>query len=125
LPETTVGLGLVGAYPVHLLAITVYHAGVVMAQAGNAFACRSEVNGGRRLGWTSNRFLTLGVGIEIGLIMLLIYVPPLARVFQHAPLPPIFWLWLGLYPFILYSLEWIRKSLARRQRQHQANSEAL
>jgi Ca2+-transporting ATPase len=124
-PESALGLGLVGVYPVHLLAITVYHAGVVMAQTGNAFACRSEVNQGRRLGWTSNRFLIWGVGVEIGLIMLLIYLPPLASVFQHAPLPPVFWLWLALYPLILYSLEWIRKSLARRQRQNQANSEVL
>jgi P-type Ca2+ transporter type 2C len=125
LPERAIDLALVEAHPVHLIAITVYHAGVVMAQAGNAFACRSEVNGGRWLGWTSNRFLVLGVGVEIVLIMLLIYLPPLARIFQHAPLPPIFWLWLVLYPFILYSLEWIRKSFARRQGRHQANSEEL
>jgi Ca2+-transporting ATPase len=125
LPESAAGFGLIGFYPTHLLAITVYHAGVVMAQVGNAFACRSEVNGGRWVGWTNNRFLIWGVGAEIGLIMLLIYVPPLARVFQHAPLPPIFWLWLGLYPFTLYSLEWVRKSFARWQRQYQANSEEL
>ena len=116
---------LVDAYPIQLLAITVYHAGVVLAQAGNAFACRSEVNRGRSLGWTSNSFLIWGVGAEIGLILLLIYFRPLASIFQHAPLPPILWLWLGLYPFVLYSLEWTRKSLVRRKRQSQANSEVL
>ena len=121
--ERATDFGLSGYYPIHLLAITVYHAGVVMAQVGNAFACRSEVNQGGRLGWTSNRYLIWGVAAEIGLIMLLIYLPPLARAFQHAPLPAITWLWLGLYPFALYSLEWVRKSIARWKRQPQAYSE--
>jgi Ca2+-transporting ATPase len=78
------------AYPVYLIAITMFHAGVVMAQVGNAFATRSEINRSRSLGWWSNRFLLVGVGVEIGLIILLIYLPPLAYIFQHAPLPPIF-----------------------------------
>ncbi len=125
LTSTAALWNLFNAYPVYLLAITVYHAGVVLAQAGNAFACRSEVNRGRSLGWTSNRFLILGVGAEIGLIMILIYIRPLANVFQHVPLSPVLWLWLGLYPFVLYSLERIRKSLARRQRQNKGNLEVL
>lgn len=96
-----------------LLAMTVYLAGVVMAQVGNAFASRSEINRGSRLGWLSNRFLVIGVGIEIALIISLIYLHPLAEIFQHIPLPLVFWLWLGLYPLILYSMEWIRKQWAR------------
>jgi P-type Ca2+ transporter type 2C len=96
-----------------LLAMTVYHAGVVMVQVGNVFATRSETNRGRRLGWFSNRFLVMGVGIEIALIITLIYLHPLAIIFQHIPLPLVFWLWLGLYPLALYSLEWIRKQWVR------------
>jgi magnesium-transporting ATPase (P-type) len=97
-----------------LLAMTVYHAGVVMAQVGNAFASRSETNRGHRLGWFSNRFLLLSVGIEIALIIILIYIRPLADIFQHVSLPLIFWFWLGSYPLILYGLEWIRKQWARQ-----------
>jgi magnesium-transporting ATPase (P-type) len=108
--QTVVGRGL----PVHLLAVTVFHAGVVMAQAGNAFACRSEIQRGRRLGWWSNRFLMAGVAVEIGLILLLIYFPPLAKAFNHLPLPPVFWAWLALYPLILYGVEWMRKSVKRK-----------
>ena len=100
--------------PTFQVAVTIFLAGVVMAQVGNAFAARSETHRGRSLGWLSNRFLLAGVGVEIGLIMLLIYFHPLAGVFQHAPLPPIFWLWLGFYPVILYSLEWIRKRIVRK-----------
>ncbi len=99
---------------VHILAITVFHAGVVTAQVGNAFACRSEKEKGHHLGWFSNPFLWLGIAIELGLILLLIYVPPLADAFQHYPIPPIFWIVLILYGPILYTLDRIRKSFALR-----------
>jgi P-type Ca2+ transporter type 2C len=117
--------GLISVYPIQALAVTVYHAGVVLAQVGNAFACRSEVKRGRSLGWTSNRFLILGIAVEIALIMILIYFTPLAIVFQHVPIPPVFWLWLGFYPFVLYGLEWQRKNLVRGQGQKQKSSEVL
>jgi magnesium-transporting ATPase (P-type) len=97
-----------------LLATTIYHAGVVLAQVGNAFASRSESNRSRSLGWFSNRFLVTGVLVEIGLITALIYFHPLAIIFQHLPLPPVFWLWLGVYPLVLYGLEWLRKKWVRQ-----------
>ncbi len=100
----------------YLLAITVFHAGVVTAQIGNAFACRTETDRGHHLGWISNRFLLGGIAVEIGIILALIYVPALADIFNHAPLPPVYWVVLGSYGLILYSLDWIRKSILRRIR---------
>jgi Ca2+-transporting ATPase len=81
---------------------------------GNAFASRSEREKGHRLGWFSNRFLWIGIGVEILLILLLIYFPPLGIAFQHEPLPAFFWIGLFLYGPILYSLERARKILARK-----------
>jgi Ca2+-transporting ATPase len=104
----------------YILAVTAYHAGVVMAQVGNAFASRTEVNRGRSLGWLSNRYLLAGVLVEIALILALIYQPALARLFQHAPLPPAVWLWLGLYAPALYTLDWIRKAIKRKMQRLQA-----
>jgi Ca2+-transporting ATPase len=115
-----VNLGILPHYPhlaegqIYILAITIFHAGVVMAQVGNAFACRSEVEKGHRLGWFSNPFLLLGIAIEIGIIFLLIYVPPLARLFQHEPLPPVFWVGLAFYALIIYSIDRIRKEIVWR-----------
>ena len=60
------------------LAATMFFAGVVMAQVGNAFACRSEVNRGRRLGWLANPFLIIGVLAEIVMILVFVLFPPLA-----------------------------------------------
>ncbi|MCI0645718.1 MAG: cation-transporting P-type ATPase [Chloroflexi bacterium] len=101
----------VALYP---LATTVFHAGVVMAQIGNAFTCRTEVERVHRLGWFSNSFLWAAVAMEIFLIVLLIYLPPLTQLFDHAPLPLRYWGWLILYAPALYALDRIRKSIARR-----------
>jgi Ca2+-transporting ATPase len=97
----------------HNLAITVFYAGVVMAQIGNAFACRTERNRGRSLGWFSNLALLRGIGIELAILLGLIYIPPLADLFEHIAIPPVIWAGLILFPFIIYSLDWVRKWIVR------------
>ncbi len=96
------------------MAATVFHAGVVMAQIGNAFACRSEKMRNTRLGWGSNRYLLLGVLLEFLGIWAIIYFDFLSVHFEHVRIPIRYWLGLASFPLILYSLEWIRKQIARR-----------
>jgi magnesium-transporting ATPase (P-type) len=105
---------------VYILATTVFHAGVVAAQIGNAFTCRTEIEKVHRLGWFSNRFLLLGIVVEVAVIGLLIYVQPLADLFEHLPAPPVYWLGLSLYAPALYTLDRIRKSIARRVERRRA-----
>jgi magnesium-transporting ATPase (P-type) len=97
----------------HDLAITVYYAGVVMAQVGNAFACRTERNRGRFLGWLSNPTLLRGIVIELAILLGLIYIEPLANLFGHVAIPPVLWIGLIFFPLVIYSLDWIRKMLVR------------
>jgi len=101
----------------YILATTVFHAGVVMAQVGNAFACRTERGRGRQLGWLRNKFLLAGVAAEVVLILLLIYVPFLADRLEHLPLPAAWWGVLATFPFVLYGLDRVRKSVVRRHGQ--------
>jgi Ca2+-transporting ATPase len=96
-----------------LLAATVYHAGVVTAQVGNALACRSDRTRSSYLGWLSNRYLLIGILIELLAITAIIYVPFLAQIFKHVPLPGWMWLGLGLNSLVLYSIEWVRKAIVR------------
>ena len=96
-----------------------------MAQVGNAFACRTEVNRGRTLGWTSNRFLLIGVVAEILLMIILIYFPPFTTALNLVPLPLVSWLWLIPYGLILYSLDRIRKSLRRSMNQVTVKKKAV
>jgi Ca2+-transporting ATPase len=95
------------------LAATVYHAGVVTCQVGNAFACRSDRARSSSIGWLSNKYLWFGILIEIVGILALIYVPFLAKIFNHIPLPGWMWIGLGLNALVIYSMEWIRKAIVR------------
>jgi magnesium-transporting ATPase (P-type) len=104
-----------------VLASTIYHAGVVMAQIGNAFACRSGYMRGSHLGWLSNKYLLTGIVIELIGIFGIIYIPFVAKVFNHAPLSIWMWVGLALYAPILYFIEWIRKAIHRASHKYKDN----
>jgi len=105
----------IGAAPVYLAAITVFHVGVVTSQVGNLFACRSESRNTHRIGWLSSPFLLISIGVEIVLIVMMVYWPPLAKLFEHLSIPPLYWLGLFLYAPLLYGLDYGRKILAGRK----------
>jgi P-type Ca2+ transporter type 2C len=102
-----------------MMAVTVFHAGVVMSQVGNAFACRSETTRGTYLGWLSNKYLLMGVAAEVFGILALIYWPPLAKHFEHAAIPLRYWAGLASFGLILYTLEWFRKRIERGSKNRQ------
>ena len=96
-----------------LLATTIYHAGVVTAQIGNVLACRSERARSSSLGWLSNKYLWLGIIIELLAITGMIYIPFLADIFNHVALPIWMWTGLALNALAIYSIEWVRKLIKR------------
>jgi magnesium-transporting ATPase (P-type) len=96
-----------------ILAATVYHAGVVMSQVGNALACRSDRARSSSLGWLSNKYLIVGIAIELLGVVSVIQIPFLAKIFNHAPLTIWMWMALGLNALVIYSIEWIRKAIVR------------
>jgi Ca2+-transporting ATPase len=100
--------------------VTVFYAGVVMAQIGNAFACRTERSRGRTLGWLSNPSLLLGIAVEMIILLGLVYFKPLAGLFEHYPIPITLWLGLFFYPVGVYALDWLRKVVLRWQ-EHSAS----
>ncbi|MCX6025472.1 MAG: HAD-IC family P-type ATPase, partial [Chloroflexi bacterium] len=97
----------------HALAVTVFYAGVVMAQVGNAYACRTEHGQVRQIGWLGNPLLLVGILVEIGLLLVLVYIKPIAALFGHVAIPPVYWIGLSFYPLILYLLDWTRRYLVR------------
>jgi magnesium-transporting ATPase (P-type) len=113
---------------VHLLASTVFFAGVITAQIGNAFACRTEKGKAHLMGWLTNRWLLAGVAAEVLLALGLIYLEPWQAWFEFRPLPATYWIVLCSYAPVLYVLERTRKSAVRfldrvRQRQARGGSE--
>lgn len=107
-------LNLPGLSPdaVHALASTVFFAGVVMAQVGNAFACRIERRRARSSAWTSNRPLLHGVVAEVLLALALIYVPALRQAFGMVALPLVAWSALAVFAPLVYILDGMGKSVA-------------
>ncbi len=93
----------------YLLASTIFLAGVVMAQIGNAFACRTEKGKVHRLGWVSNPSLLVGIGVDLVFLLGIIYVRPAAVIFNHVPLSPQAWIFLALIAPGVFVLEKIRK----------------
>ena len=99
--------------PLLHLARTVAFVGIVSTQVGTAFACRTERVSTFRMGILSNRWLLIGVGLEIALTMAMVYLPPLQRFFQLEAMPVS--LWLLVLPFgpIIFIADELRKWLVR------------
>lgn len=96
------------------IAGTVFLAGVVSVQVGNAFACRTSRAHITQMGWGSNKMLLGGILLSLLIIVGLVYIPPLAKAFDNQVIPVIFWPAFLLYAMVIYTLEWFRKALLRR-----------
>jgi magnesium-transporting ATPase (P-type) len=98
---------------VDAIARTVFLAGVVTVQIGNAFACRTSKAHNTQMGWGSNKTLLGGIVISLLLIAGIVYVPLLAKAFDNQIFPFILWPALMLYAPVIYTMEWFRKGLIR------------
>ena len=57
---------------------------IVLGQAANAFACRSVDRPAWATDLRTNPLLIVAVGVELGLLLVLLYVPPVAHLLGHA-----------------------------------------
>lgn len=107
------GLPMDAAGDLYRRATTMTLAGIVAAQVGNVFACRTDRESVFRAGLTARRFVLGGVVVEIALLVALILVPPLRRVFGLAPVSFAEWWILLLFPAVVLGLEEARKAWLR------------
>jgi len=95
-------------------ATTAALAAIVACQMGNLFACRSD-----RLSAFSipprNRLLLYGLAVEGALLAAVVFVPPLRRLFETSPLPPLAWPLLLAGPAGLLAVDELAKGWARRR----------
>jgi magnesium-transporting ATPase (P-type) len=98
---------------VNAIAQTVFLSGVVTAQIGTAFACRTSKAHITQMGWGSNKTLLGGILLALVLIAGIVYLSPFARAFDNQIFPLILWPFLLLYAPILYTVEWFRKAVIR------------
>jgi Ca2+-transporting ATPase len=111
---------------VYVLSTAIFFAGVITTQIGNAYACRTRRTSVFTIGFFSNRFLLIGILIELMLVNILIYVRPFREIFELAPLPIYFWAILFIYPPVMFFAEEGRKAfMHRRMRRRDLTGGAL
>jgi magnesium-transporting ATPase (P-type) len=100
--------------PLYLQATTACLAAIVVAQVVNVFACRHSEESVFRLGFLSNPLLLVAVGVEIALLLLIVYTPLGNAAFGTAPLPAQAWVVMALLAATFGALEEFRKRLMLR-----------
>lgn len=98
----------------YLEATTMTWAGIVATQVGTAFACRTNRVSVFKVGFWSNRWLLWGILFEIVLMILIVYLPPLQRIFQTTGLGWHQWVVLSTFPIVMFASDELRKMFARR-----------
>jgi magnesium-transporting ATPase (P-type) len=108
------GLPMAATGPLYRRATTMTLAGIVAAQVGNIFACRTERESLWRVGFLSNRMILASVLGEIGILAILILVPPFPSIFGLESLRFAEWRILLAFPLVMLLLEEGRKCAVRR-----------
>ena len=112
-PGAPVGVG----HPLHhayLQATTMTLLAMVMSQIGTAFAARTERASLRSIGVLSNRLLLWGIGFELALTAMFIYLPLFQRVLGTAALPANLLLLTLPFPLIVWGADELRRFFVRR-----------
>ena len=100
--------------PVYRMATTMTLAGVVAAQVGAVFACRTDRASVFRIGLLSNRLVLLGVAIELVILGLLIYTPFLQSLFNTAPIGLQEWMFVFAWTPVIFLADELRKAVLRK-----------
>jgi len=108
------GLSLSANDPVYIKGTTMTFAGIVIAQMGNALACRTTKASIFKTSLKSNKWILVGMISQISIISVLIYVPLMQVVFGTTAIGPADWGFLLILPITVIVAEEIRKWFSRR-----------
>jgi sodium/potassium-transporting ATPase subunit alpha len=114
------GMSLSGINPLYLKATTITLAAIVVTQIANSLSCRTTKESLLKVGIFTNRYLLIGITLEIILILLIVYAPPIQKIFGTASLDLMDWLILLPFAALLLGADEIRKwMIRRREARHQ------
>ena len=109
------GQALHGAY---LQATTMTFLGIVACQIGTAIAARTERVSLRAVGFFTNPLLLWGILSEVVFAALVVYAPPLQRIFGTASITPGELLFLLPFPIVVWGADELRRAVLRRRATH-------
>ena len=107
------GMELASSGTIYLKATTLCLGGIVTAQVGNVFACRTENESVFKIGFLSNKLILFGICVEIALISTIVYFPPLQKIFNTSSLTLTDWAFLFMFTPLIFLAEECRKYLIR------------
>lgn len=99
---------------VYQKATTMMLAGVVFGQIAMALNNRTDRESVLKRGIFTNRYINLGLFVEIIILLVIIYVPFFNGIFNTAPLDLIEWLYLIPIPIVILMIEELRKKISRK-----------
>ena len=108
------GLPMVAQGDLYQRATTMTLIGIVAAQIGNVFACRTDRESVFRVGLFSNRMVLAGIVAELAVLGALIGLPPLRSAFGLIPPALAEWSIVVVFPGVIIMLDEARKLLCRR-----------
>lgn len=111
------GMPMESSGEIYAQATTLTYMAIVMAQVGVAFASRTRRSSVFRIGLFTNRALVVGTLLSVVLMLALVYIEPLAMLFNFVPPQPEHWAMLACFPVIMLFADEIFKWWQRR---HQA-----
>jgi sodium/potassium-transporting ATPase subunit alpha len=107
------GTELAASDPLYKSATTACLMGIVVAQVGNVFACKTERE---RFHWRrlfDNRIVLVGVGIELSLMVAIAYTSVGQAIFGTAPIDASTWLVAAPFAFLVFFADEARRGLVR------------
>lgn len=105
-----------GDDPIYVKATAMTLAAIVFTQVGAVFNCRTEKQSVFKVGLFKNMQVNLGIIIELVLIFLIVYLPPLQSIFHTTALGISDWLLLCIWPPLIVLIEEARKAFVRRKK---------
>jgi magnesium-transporting ATPase (P-type) len=107
------GMAMAAEGDLYQRATTMTLVGIVAAQIGNVFACRTDRESVFRVGLLGNRMVLVGVAAEVAVLLGLMIVPPLRAIFGLVPPAPAEWVLVLAFPVVILLLDEGRKLLRR------------
>lgn len=100
---------------VYLRATTMALLSIGFCQIGNVLNCRSEHESIIKLGIFSNSWINVGVVVQVILLVAIVYLPIMQSLFKTAPLTLTDWLFLSIWPILIFGFEEMRKTIVRKR----------
>ena len=97
-------------------ATTMMLAGVVFSQIGMVMNNRTDYDSVTKRGLFTNKYINVGIVVEVFILVAIIYLPFLNGIFNTAPISLIEWLYLACIPFVVFAVEEARKKTLRKRR---------